>query len=184
MEIADLDQRPALERARLATIGVLGNHDYGRHWQHPEIAARLIEILAPTGIEILRNQIRDVAGLQIVGFDDPWAHRFRARPILDRVDPGRPALALSHNPDTADLDGWGGFHGWILSGHTHGGQVRIPPFPPPFLPVRNRRYAAGAVALPHGRALYVNRGLGHLLPIRLGVRPEIAVFTLTNAGRA
>jgi hypothetical protein len=79
---------------------------------------------------------------------------------------------------------WRGFRGWILSGHTHGGQVRLWPFAPPFLPVRNRRYAAGAVRLAGDRWLYVNRGVGHLVPLRFGVRPEITVFTLTSAGAA
>jgi predicted MPP superfamily phosphohydrolase len=185
---AGLDKAPRiyahLPRGRIATLGILGNHDYGRNWAHPEIAAALIEILRPSGIEILRNETRDVAGLQIVGFDDPWAGRFEARPALDRLDPRRAMLALSHNPDTADYEVWQGFRGWILAGHTHGGQVRLWPFPPPLLPVRNRRYAAGAVRLPGERWLYVNRGVGSLFPLRFGVRPEITVFTMTGAREA
>lgn len=170
-----------LPRGRIATLGILGNHDYGKDWAHPEIAAALVRTLEPTGIEILRNQIRDVRGLQIVGFDDPWAHHFDARAALDPVDPERPALALSHNPDTADLNVWRGFRGWTLSGHTHGGQVRLWPFPPPILPVHNWRYAAGEAHVTANRRIYVNRGVGHLIPWRFGVRPEITVFTLTGS---
>jgi uncharacterized protein len=173
-----------LPRGRLATLGILGNHDYGKAWSHPEIADALVEALRPTGIEILRNQIREVGGLQIVGFDELWAHRFDPRAALDPIDSGRAMLALSHNPDTADLDVWQGFHGWVLSGHTHGGQVRLWPFPPPVLPVQNRRYAAGEARVNADRTVYVNRGVGHMLPWRFGVRPEITVFTLTAAARA
>jgi predicted MPP superfamily phosphohydrolase len=170
-----------LPRGRIATLGILGNHDYGRNWSHPEIAAALVAILEPLGIRVLRNEVADVEGLQVAGFDDLWAHRFDPRPVAERLDPRRPMLALSHNPDTADLDAWQGFRGWILSGHTHGGQVRLWPFPPPVLPVRNRRYAAGAVRVSADRSIYVSRGVGHLTPVRFGVRPEVTVFTLEPA---
>ena len=90
-------------------------------------------------------------------------------------------LVLSHNPDTCDLPGWGGYQGWILAGHTHGGQCKPPFLPPPLLPVRNRRYTAGEFALTDGRKLYINRGVGHLLRVRFNVRPEVTVFTLTPA---
>jgi hypothetical protein len=168
-------------RGRIATLGILGNHDYGWNWSHPEVAARVVRELAPFGIEILRNEVREVAGLQIAGLDDLWARAFDAKPVFDRLDLSRAALVLSHNPDTADLAVWNGYRGWILSGHTHGGQCRIPPFAPPILPIRNRRYAAGEVALADGRRLYVSRGIGHLLPLRFGVRPEVTRFTLQRA---
>ena len=63
-------------RGRLATVGVLGNHDYGPAWKHPEIADRVAERVAPYGITVLRNQIKDVGGLQIVGLDDLWTKQF------------------------------------------------------------------------------------------------------------
>jgi predicted MPP superfamily phosphohydrolase len=129
---------------------------------------------------MLRNQAHDVDGLQIVGFDDLWAERFDARAALDNCDRGRPAIALSHNPDTVDLPGWERFQGWILSGHTHGGQCKPPFLPPPLLPVRNRRYPQGEFALDGERRLYVNRGVGHLIPVRFNVRPEITLFELRS----
>jgi predicted MPP superfamily phosphohydrolase len=166
---------------RLGTVGILGNHDYGRHWAHPEIAARVESELTAHGITILRNDVREVAGLQIAGFDDLWAEAFNAPAVFAKLDLTRPHLALSHNPDTADIEAMKPLVGWTLSGHTHGGQVRIPPFPPPILPVANRRYAAGAVDLGGGRRLYVSRGVGHLMPMRFGVRPEVTRFTLARA---
>jgi predicted MPP superfamily phosphohydrolase len=73
---------------------------------------------------------------------------------------------------------WNGYRGWILSGHTHGGQCKPPFFAPPVIPVRNRRYTAGAFDLYDGRWLYINRGLGYLHRVRFNARPEITVFTL------
>lgn len=88
---------------------------------------------------------------------------------------------LCHNPDACDLPVWNGFSGWILAGHTHGGQVRPPFLPAPILPVKNRKYDQGKIELDQGRTLYINRALGHLIPIRFNVRPEITLFTLTQA---
>jgi predicted MPP superfamily phosphohydrolase len=171
-----------LPRGRLATLGVLGNHDYGSAWSQPEIASRIVETVAPLGLTILRNEVRDVEGLQIIGLDDWWAKRFDPNRALACVDRRRAAIALSHNPDTVDLPGWDGYEGWILSGHTHGGQCKPPFLPPPLLPVRNRRYTAGEFALDGDRRLYINRGVGHLYRVRMNVRPEVTLFTLTSIG--
>lgn len=92
--------------------------------------------------------------------------------------PGTPALALSHNPDSVDLPGWENHAGWILAGHTHGGQCKPPFLPPPLLPVANRRYTAGEFRLSGGRRLYVSRGVGHLTRVRFNVRPEVTLFEL------
>jgi predicted MPP superfamily phosphohydrolase len=168
-------------RGRLATLAILGNHDYGPNWSHPDLAQGVVDTVGPLGITVLRNQLCEVEGLQILGFDDVWATRFEPREALGRLDRGRAALALSHNPDTVDLPVWNGFEGWILSGHTHGGQCKPPFLPPPLLPVRNRRYTAGEFALSGNRRLYISRGVGHLLQVRFNVRPEVTVFELQRA---
>lgn len=168
-------------KGRLATLATLGNHDYGPRWSYPEIADRVVRTVSPLGITVLRNECRDVGGLQIVGLDDMWSGRLAGGRAMRGRDPGRAAIVLSHNPDTADLPIWEGYHGWILSGHTHGGQCRPPFLPPPILPVQNKRYAAGVVALADERQLYINRGLGHLLQVRFNVRPEVTVFELQPA---
>lgn len=168
-------------KGRLATLGVLGNHDYGPAWSHPELARQVVETVQPFGITMLRNQLHDVEGLQIAGLDDMWANRFDPRPALTSLDPRRAAIVLSHNPDTVDLPGWDAYEGWILSGHTHGGQCKPPFLPPPLLPVRNRRYTSGEFSLSGNRRLYISRGVGHLLEVRFNVRPEVTVFELTSA---
>jgi predicted MPP superfamily phosphohydrolase len=165
---------------RLATVAVLGNHDYGPMWSYPEIAARVVQTVAPLGIVLLRNEAFEVEGLQIVGLDDVWAKQFAPDRVMPRLDCSRAALVLSHNPDSVDLPGWGSYEGWILSGHTHGGQCKAPFLPPPLLPVRNRRYTAGEFELPGNRRLYINRGVGHLLRVRINVRPEVTLFELSQ----
>jgi predicted MPP superfamily phosphohydrolase len=97
---------------------------------------------------------------------------------LAQLDNQHPAIVLSHNPDTVDLPVWDGYEGWILSGHTHGGQCKAPFLPPPLLPVRNRLYTSGEFSLTGNRRLYISRGVGHLIRIRMNVRPEVTLFEL------
>lgn len=165
-------------RGRLATFGVLGNHDYGPNWAHPEVAGRLTSVLEAAGIRILRNEVAEAGGLQVAGMDDLWGGRFECARTFATLDRTRPAIVLSHNPDTVDLPGWSGFEGWILSGHTHGGQCKPPFLPPPLLPVRNRRYTSGDFDLAGNRRLYISRGVGHLTQVRFNVRPEVTIFEL------
>jgi len=58
--------------------------------------------------------------------------------VLSGVDHAKANLVLCHNPDVADLPVWSGYRGWILSGHTHGGQGPKPPF---FAAARSCRFA-------------------------------------------
>jgi uncharacterized protein len=163
---------------RMGSVAILGNHDYGAAWSQPEVADAIEARVEELGITVLRNEVVNLAGLQICGLDDLWARRFDPARALSRVDPAEASLVLSHNPDTVDLPGWDQYEGWILSGHTHGGQCKPPFLPPPILPVRNRRYTSGVFELPGNRMLYINRGLGHLQQVRFNVRPEVTVFTL------
>lgn len=168
-----------LPHGRRATLAVLGNHDYGPAWSDPRVAERVAGELASVGVNVLRNSTCDVDGLLVVGMDDLWADMFFPEQALKSWTPGRPAIVLCHNPDALDRVGWGSYAGWVLSGHTHGGQCRPPFLPPPLLPVKNRRYTSGEISLTDGRRVYINRGLGHLLQVRFNARPEMTVFTLT-----
>jgi predicted MPP superfamily phosphohydrolase len=68
----------------------------------------------------------------------------------------------------------------LLCGHTHGGQVRIPPFPPLFTATVNRQFWGGLSPLGRGH-IFVNRGIGYTWRVRLGSRPECVLITLTRA---
>ena len=167
-------------RGRLGTLAVLGNHDYGYDWVQDKVAEKVVYELRRAGIIVLRNAIHRINGLAILGIDDYWGTNFYPREALRFYDDQQANLVLCHNPDVCDLDVWRGYQGWILAGHTHGGQCRPPFLPPPVLPVENKTYTAGRFDLPSKRTLYINRALGHLLPVRFNVRPEITVFTLCN----
>ena len=160
-----------------ATVGTLGNHDYGHAWRMMDVADRVADVARNAGITLLRNEQIDVGGLKIFGADDFWTPAFDPDSVREanRTNPAH--IVLSHNPDTADIDMWDGFNGWILAGHTHGGQCKPPFLPPPMLPVRNRRYTSGKFELANGD-MYISRGVGHLLKARFNARPEVPIFTL------
>lgn len=168
----------AFPHGRLATFASLGNHDYGRAWSELAVADHVTAVAADAGITVLRNEMQIVGGLQIVGLEDYWSPRFDPEPTLSARDREAATVVLCHNPDAVDADVWDDYDGWILGGHTHGGQCKPPFLPPPIVPVRNKRYTAGAFDVGGGRTLYINRGLGHLMRVRFNVRPEITVFDL------
>jgi predicted MPP superfamily phosphohydrolase len=158
----------------------LGNHDFGEHWSDSAVADELVRRVTAVGVRVLRNASEVVRGLRVVGVDDMWGPTFSAYGVLSRLKAGEPAVVLFHNPDGADLPVWGDFRGWILAGHTHGGQCKPPFLPPPLLPVANKRYTSGEFDLGDGRRMYINRGLGHLLRVRFNVRPEITLHRLVS----
>jgi len=165
----------------LATIGVLGNHDYGKNWAENTVADSITDVLKKAGVHILRNDKENIEGLNIIGIDDYWGTNFHPSEVMNTLDTSAANLVLCHNPDVCDLDVWNGYTDWVLSGHTHGGQVKPPFLPAPMLPVKNKKYAAGKIPLNDGRTLYINRALGHLWQVRFNVRPEITIFELSKA---
>ncbi|MCI0626469.1 MAG: metallophosphoesterase [Acidobacteria bacterium] len=170
-----------LPRGKRATLAILGNHDYGYGWSQVIVADQITARLRHLGVVVLRNERCTVDGLEVVGLDDFWGPHFSPQKVMSGLETTRPALVLCHNPDAVDRPVWGGYRGWILSGHTHGGQCKPPFLPPPILPTRNKRYTAGEFDLGNGRRLYINRGLGHLIQVRFNARPEVTVFTLDRA---
>ena len=126
-----------LPQGRRGTFGVLGNHDYGSGWKRSELAQQICDWAGGAGVRMLRNEQVEVDGLQVVGLDELWSPWFDLVGGMKGVDVERPGIVLAHNPDMADLPGWKGYTGWILCGHTHGGQCRPPFLPPPLLPVKN-----------------------------------------------
>jgi predicted MPP superfamily phosphohydrolase len=168
-------------KGTIGTVGVLGNHDYGENWLAQDVADTITEILEDAGISILSNQQKEMSGLNIIGIDDYWGMNFNPNKIMSKYDDNKANIVLCHNPDVCDLNVWNNYKGWILSGHTHGGQVKPPFLKPPILPVKNKRYSAGEIDLQDGRTLYINRALGNLFQIRFNVRPEITIFKLSKS---
>lgn len=167
-----------LVKGRIATLGILGNHDYGINWSEADVADNITSRLNQQGVRILRNETAAIDGLHFIGFDDYWGLNFNPQKAMQDVDTTKANIVLCHNPDVCDEDVWGQYNSWILSGHTHGGQVKPPFLPPLILPVKNRKYSAGLFSLSNDRTLYINRALGHLWQVRFNVRPEITLFEL------
>lgn len=165
-------------RGKIGTVGILGNHDYGKNWAEQNVADNISTQLTSSGVELLKNDQVDIEGLNIIGFDDYWSLNFAPEKVMRYYDETKANLLLCHNPDVCDLDIWNGYKGWILSGHTHGGQCKPPFLKPPMLPVKNKKYSQGEIDLEDGRTLYVNRAVGHLWQVRFNVRPEITIFEL------
>ncbi|SFN52888.1 hypothetical protein SAMN05421594_3180 [Chryseobacterium oleae] len=166
---------------KLATFGILGNHDYGKNWDDVECSENICDILNDFGVTMLKNSSEESHGLNFIGFEDLWSPNFYPVEVMKSHNPSKANIVLCHNPDACDRDIWNGYQGWILSGHTHGGQCRIPGIITPVLPVENKKYVSGEINLQDGRILYINRAIGHSFQIRFMVRPEITVFTLTQA---
>jgi len=169
----------SLPAAKLGRFGISGNHDYGDSWRSELAADRLTDALAKLDIRMLRNELEMIDGLPLIGVDDLWSVRYRPEEVLPKVAAEPFALAMCHNPDGVDRAEWQSFKGWVLAGHTHGGQCRIPLVGAPIVPVLNKHYVAGIYPVGEDRTLYVNRGLGHSLRVRFDARPEITVFTVT-----
>ncbi len=142
------------------------------------------------GCQILTNQslvltrsrglARSGEGLWLCGLDDLWAGKPKLVATLASIPANQPRLVLSHNPDVAE-EQFGARVDLMLSGHTHGGQVRIPTLGTPILPSRyGQKYASGLVQAPE-YPVYVSRGVGSSgLPVRFGVPPEVTLFQLTS----
>lgn len=169
----------SLPKGRLATLGILGNHDYGHTWRDLRIGAGISQAVGEHGVRVLRNEVATVSGLDFIGIDDLWSGRADTRRAFAQRTSDA-AISLCHNPDGLDELSWDGYSGWILSGHTHGGQCKPPFLPPPVLPVKNRRYTSGEIEVDANRRVYISRGIGHLLRARFNVRPEITLFTLRS----
>src|SRR5262249_27308037 len=124
-------------------------------------------------------------GLAISAVGDLWEDRQDYRRALDGLPASMPRLLLSHNPDVAEEAAFiasGLRVDLMLSGHTHGGQIRLPGVGAPISSSRfGQKYCEGLVEGPACR-VFVCRGIGvSAFPLRLGVPPEIAVLELRRA---
>jgi hypothetical protein len=162
--------------APLGVYGILGNHDW---WND-----RLVVIAAAqrAGVRMLVNerQTLERAGeqLHLVGLDDYWQGRLNLAAAMDGLPADAPAILFEHEPDYADLAAHDPRFMLQLSGHSHGGQVRLPFVGPVVLPRYAQRYPVG---LQRAGELwvYTNRGIGVTgIPVRFNCRPEVTLLTL------
>lgn len=165
-------------RAPLGTFACLGNHDIFVD------ANRLSEILSSHGIHVIRNGAqaleREGARVWMAGVDDVLA----AHADLDRTLANTPrdefSILLAHEPDFADAAAAYPID-LQLSGHSHGGQIRVPLAGALYYPPLARKYPRGHYRVGNLH-LYTNRGIGTIgLPIRLNAPPEVTLLTLSRS---
>jgi predicted MPP superfamily phosphohydrolase len=120
---------------------------------------------------------RDGGRLYIAGVADPWSQRADLDVALQGIPPDSCIVLLCHLPDylpTASRYPVA----LMLSGHNHGGQIKLPLIGPMLVSSRyNRRYAEGFHKL-NDTLMYISNGLGGYPPIRWGARPEIVWIVL------
>ena len=158
------------------TLAVLGNHDY---YYDSQI---IKDILRRSNIVELDNSVytiqRGQNKLSIAGVDDYWKRRSRLDLVINQLPQDSVAVLLAHEPDFADISSAENRFALQMSGHSHGGQVRIPFLRPPVLPSLGKKYPVGRYQVGN-MVQYTNRGVGMVKPlVRFGSRPEITVFTL------
>ncbi len=161
--------------APLGVYAVPGNHDVKAGLE------RIRQALEALGIVYLCNRNHRLAnGLWLVGLDEDWYGTPDVNAAFADVPPDAPVLVLAHNPGEADLVA--DRECIVFSGHTHGGQVRVPILTARALKwIKAKHYRAGWYTT--GKAqLYVNRGIGNAdVPFRFLCPPEVAFFTLESA---
>ena len=154
---------------------VMGNHDVYSD------SDRVTAALRAVGIQVLSNQSnpieRDGSRFWLSGVDDVLGGAADLDSTLHSIPTGEATILLAHEPDYAD---YASEHpvDLQLSGHSHGGQVRLPFIGPLFLPELARKYVRGLFTI-GGLTLYTNAGLGTVrVPVRLNCPPEITLLTL------
>jgi predicted MPP superfamily phosphohydrolase len=113
--------------------------------------------------------------------DDGWSGNPDLEATLDGAPSDVPVVLLCHEPDLADQYSLDGRVSLQLSGHTHGGQIRLPGVGALILPYLGRKYDLGLYKVNH-MLLYTNRGIGVISePVRYNCPPEITQFILQSA---
>ncbi len=164
--------------ANQGLYAIIGNHDI---WEGLETC---LTGLREAGIPVLINQgltiTKGGGSIYLAGLDDGMSGQPDLSAALEGMPAGAPVVLLMHEPDPADEISLDGRVSLQLSGHTHGGQVRIKDMPM-VLPPLGRNYDLGLYNI-NGMWLYVSPGIGEIsVPLRYNCPPEVSVFTLVRA---
>jgi len=162
-------------KSTLGTFACLGNHD---HWTNAELVTHL---LRGEGISVLINegqriQVNDVS-FWLAGVDDLMVGKTDVRAALNGSNDFEMKLLLAHNPQVlrramrADVD-------LVLSGHTHGGQVKLRDDEKKIFP---RRKLSSGLHRRKNTQIYITRGIGTVvLPVRYQCPPEVSILELRS----
>lgn len=164
-------------QAKDGVFAVLGNHD---HWADRELC---LDLLENSGISLRHRSLsveRNDKKIWFTGAGDLWEDDFGVNSALKDVPDTDVKILLAHNPDTADIN-FDKHFDLVLSGHTHGGQVKLPFLGYPFIPVNNKIYSQGLID--NGRCkVFISRGIGcSSVPVRFNCYPELALLELKSS---
>ncbi|SFB35395.1 hypothetical protein SAMN04488072_11840 [Lentibacillus halodurans] len=163
--------------------------DYGKYWiygnhDHGGYGTDIVRnVMSQSGFSLLQNEHVEIemnnGQIILAGIDDVMLGRPDLEKTLANADPNLYTLLLAHEPDYADNT----VHFPVdvqLSGHSHGGQVRLPFIGHLYTPLYAQNYVQGKHTFQNSNlTLYVNRGVGTTrLPYRFLCKPEIHIFTL------
>ena len=186
-------------KSRYGSYAVLGNHDV---WTDADFIAAQLEQVGITVLRDARTRLEiDGAPLWLVGIEDrgytsmsrwggsgdfatfrrQWQSAHVAlRDLLSAIPPSEPRVLLVHNPDFTEMLPPARVD-LVLSGHTHGGQVRIPLVGAPMVPsCFGQKFVGGLVQGTHTQ-VYVSRGVGMISPaVRFNCRPEVTVLRVAG----
>jgi predicted MPP superfamily phosphohydrolase len=169
-----------LSRLRHRTLSVTGNHD--EEAPGPPLTEDLRRALASLGVVNMEARRLPLGRCELVGLGDlssgATTEHLASLARQPSEVPGERRVVLTHDPDTA-LELPAGFAAWVLAGHTHGGQVRLPFRTARVLHRMTRgHFTQGLHELPNTR-VFVTSGTGTSnLPFRFGVPPVIDVLVL------
>jgi predicted MPP superfamily phosphohydrolase len=140
----------------------------------------LISLIQESPFKLLHNETFTLSvkntKLNICGLGEYCLKKNDAAKAFEKYDKNYPGIILLHNPDGSHtLKDYPG--DIILSGHTHGGQVNLPWMWKKFTLLENMEFKKGLLKI-HDKWLYINRGLGSVLPFRWFSPPEILLLTL------
>lgn len=163
-------------KAKYGKYWIYGNHDHGGYGT--DIVKNTMD---QSGFKLLKNQHVNINKGQesfvLAGIDDMMLGDPNLEKTMHGIDPSLFTLLLAHEPDFADktvnypVD-------VQLSGHSHGGQVRLPIIGHLYTPMYAEKYVKGKHQIDQ-LTLYVTKGIGTTrLPYRFLCKPEIYVFTL------
>ena len=161
---------------------VLGNHDVtvGADIVTDALQTHGLPVLANAYVPFERNGARLwIGGVKDIGESHPDLNLAVPR---KRQAANEAVILMGHEPDYADKVVKHGGVDLMLSGHSHGGQVRLPMIGSLYLPPLGRKYVEGHFHLQNGLQLYVNRGIGAVgVPFRFDCTPELTLITLRSA---
>ena len=163
-----------LKNLTMPVYAVLGNHDTERPGE--PLRKEMKEVLIQNNVRLLENEILRLKDITLIGMGDRWAGEQGEDDIslLSQVTPEENVLVLVHNPDSitdfpnsnADL---------TVSGHTHGGQIRIPLLYKKEIPTRGD-FDKG-LTIEKNTTLFITSGVGEVgLPMRFLNFPEVVVL--------